>query len=151
MIKAPSLDIGFWFPRPDRGARLAQELRQRGHRVTIYHSRPVPEEHVRALYALSAYTIYPSLLEGFGIPILEAFNCGSPVLTSNITSMPEVAGGAAHLVDPYNVAHIAAAMVELVTNASLREGLRQRGFERARFFSWEKTAGIIMENLTMVL
>jgi glycosyltransferase involved in cell wall biosynthesis len=111
----------------------------------------VPAEHVRALYALSAFTIYVSLLEGFGIPILEAFNCGSPVLTSNITSMPEVAGGAAHLVDPYNVAHIAAAMVELVTNASLREGLRQRGFERARFFSWEKTAGIIMENLTMVL
>ena len=107
----------------------------------------VPETHMPALYSSASFTLYPSLLEGFGLPILEAFRCGCPVITSNVTSMPEVAGNAAYLVDPYDTQQISAGIIELAINESLRQDLIERGFERAKFFSWEKTAGIILEQL----
>ncbi len=103
----------------------------------------VPELDLPALYAGSIAFLYPSLFEGFGLPILEAQACGCPVITSNLSSMPEVAllptGGGAVLVNPYQVDDIAQAL-ELVQNRSLRSDLVKKGFENIKRFSWKKCA-----------
>lgn len=83
--------------------------------------------------------VFPSLWEGFGLPVLEAMACGTPAITSNISSMPEVAGGAALLVNPYSVGEIAAAMGEIARDGKLRSHLQAMGLARAKEFSWEKT------------
>jgi len=83
--------------------------------------------------------LFPSLWEGFGLPVLEAMACGTPVITSNLSSMPEVAGDGALLVNPYSIQEIASAMHELATDAKARSHLRQLGLARAKQFSWEKT------------
>jgi glycosyltransferase involved in cell wall biosynthesis len=83
--------------------------------------------------------VFPSLWEGFGFPVLEAMACGTPVMTSNLSSLPEVAGEAALLVNPYQVGEIAAAMQTLATDAGARSQLREAGLVRARQFSWQKT------------
>jgi glycosyltransferase involved in cell wall biosynthesis len=95
---------------------------------------------LNALYCGAHGLLFPSLYEGFGIPILEAMASGCPVLTSNITSTPEVAWDAAILVDPYSVEAIAQSMVDLADKDSLRNDLRQKGFEQIKRFSWKKTA-----------
>lgn len=83
---------------------------------------------------------YVSLFEGFGIPIVEAFRCNVPVITSNVTSMPEVAGDAALLVDPLNIDAIAAAMHNIVTDVELKNGLVDKGKTRLQKFNWQRTA-----------
>ena len=83
--------------------------------------------------------VFPSLWEGFGLPILEAMACGTPVITSNVSSMPEVAGDAAILVDPMNVSAIASAIGSIIADNSLRNDLRSRGLYRAKQFSWTTT------------
>lgn len=107
----------------------------------------IPITDMPSLYRLASFTIYPSLLEGFGFPILEAFHSGSPVLTSNLTSMPEVAGNAAYLVDPYDVQQIATGILRLSLDEALCNDLIRRGYEQATNFSWEKTARIILAQL----
>ncbi|HAL45121.1 MAG: hypothetical protein A2Y12_03425 [Planctomycetes bacterium GWF2_42_9] len=89
--------------------------------------------------------IFASLYEGFGIPILEAFSCGAPVITSNVSSMPEVGGDAALYVDPYDVDSISDSIVQMVNDAKLREKLRTAGKERIKEFTWKKTAENILE------
>ncbi len=89
----------------------------------------------------------PSLWEGFGLPVLEAMACGTPVITANISALPEVAGDAALLVDPYSVSEIADAMHSVVIDTQLRQQLREAGIERARQFSWEKTGQQTVEVL----
>ncbi|NEO88248.1 MAG: glycosyltransferase family 4 protein, partial [Spirulina sp. SIO3F2] len=84
--------------------------------------------------------VFPSLWEGFGLPVLEAMACGTPVITSNLSSLPEVAGDAAILIDPYQVHEITAAMQEIATNNQLWQSLREAGLQRAQQFSWRKTA-----------
>ena len=91
--------------------------------------------------------IFPSLCEGFGLPILEAMACGCPVITSNLSSMPEVAGQAALLIDPYSVPGIAEAMTNLSLDEELRRRLIEAGRERARGFTWEATARLTLEGL----
>jgi glycosyltransferase involved in cell wall biosynthesis len=83
--------------------------------------------------------VFPSLWEGFGLPVLEAMGCGTPVITSNLAALPEVAGDAALLVDPYNVLEIAAAMSAIATDANLSQTLRLAGFKQAKQFSWART------------
>jgi glycosyltransferase involved in cell wall biosynthesis len=83
---------------------------------------------------------YVSYFEGFGIPILEAFAAGVPVITSNVASMPEVAGHAALLVDPFQVDEIADAMKKIAEDESLREDLIEKGFQRCKTFSWDASA-----------
>lgn len=95
---------------------------------------------VAALYQSCAAFVYPSLYEGFGLPVLEAMTCGAPVITSTISSLPEVAGDAALQVDPYNVGAIAEALEALLTNPSLQADLRERGRRRAALYSWRYTA-----------
>jgi alpha-1,3-rhamnosyl/mannosyltransferase len=84
--------------------------------------------------------VYPSLYEGFGLPVLEAMACGAPVITSDRSSLPEVAGEAALLVDPEDTADLAGAMGRIAGDASLREDLRDRGKKQAKRFSWDETA-----------
>ena len=84
--------------------------------------------HARAL-------VFPSLFEGFGLPVMEAMSVGLPVITSNVSSLPEISGGATYLVDPYNVGEIAAAINCLSKDDALCAELSQKGKERAKYFS----------------
>lgn len=92
------------------------------------------------LYNSASVLLYCSLYEGFGIPILDAFLCGLPVITSNVSSMPEVAGDAAIYVDPYNVEDIEKKIKMVMEDHTLRQDLIEKGLERAKKFSWEKAA-----------
>ncbi len=107
----------------------------------------IPQNHMPTLYSTASFTLYPSLIEGFGFPILEAFRCGCPVITSNITSMPEVAGDAALLVNPYDQKQIANGILKLALEENLRNDLKQKGFERSKSFTWENTTRIILDGL----
>lgn len=98
----------------------------------------VPEADLPALYAGATAVVYPSLYEGFGLPVLEAMASGAPVITSSNTSLPEVAGDAAVLVNPHNAEEIAGAMQTVVASESLRQRMRAAGLARARQFSWER-------------
>jgi glycosyltransferase involved in cell wall biosynthesis len=96
----------------------------------------VEETRLPSLYRGAEALIFPSLYEGFGLPIVEAMACGTPVVTANVTAMPEVAGDAALLVDPSSVEEIVHAMKQVVTDKSLRQTLRDKGLARAAQFSW---------------
>jgi len=100
-------------------------------------------EVVASAYALT----FVPLFEGFGIPVLEAFACGTPVITSNTTSLPEVAGGAALLCNPYEIDSISEAMHKLSSNEELRNSLISKGLERKKAFSWDKTASILWTSI----
>jgi glycosyltransferase involved in cell wall biosynthesis len=105
----------------------------------IFTGRLKPEELYKATGSALAMT-YVSYFEGFGIPILEAFAAGIPVITSNVTSMPEVAGGAALLVDPFDTEDIANAMASITNDEQLRKELIEKGHARRKQFSWDKSA-----------
>ncbi len=107
----------------------------------------VADDDLPALYAGAMLFAYPSLYEGFGLPIVEAMACGAPVITSNASSLPEVAGEAALYFDPRDVEAMADALHRALTDASLRESLRARGFAQARRFSWEQAARELKESL----
>jgi glycosyltransferase involved in cell wall biosynthesis len=100
----------------------------------------VADEDLPALYAGAALFVYPSLYEGFGLPVIEAMACGTPVVCSSTTSLGEVAGSAACLVDPANGDSIAAGILRAAEDEELRRGLRSRGLQRAAEFSWDRTA-----------
>lgn len=100
----------------------------------------VSEEKLIHLYNEAILFALPSLYEGFGLPILEAMNCGTPVLCANTSSIPEVAGEAAVLVDPYSEDEMAEAICRVLSNISLREELCEKGLEQCKKFTWEKTA-----------
>ena len=104
-----------------------------------------PMETLAAFYRLARAFVFPSLYEGFGLPPLEAMACGAPVVTSNVSSLPEVAGGAALLVDPYDEDAIAAGIVRAVNDESLRAELIEKGRQRARTFSWKQSVRKIHE------
>jgi glycosyltransferase involved in cell wall biosynthesis len=100
----------------------------------------VPNEDLAALYQLARVSVYPSLFEGFGLPVLEAMGSGCPVVTSNCSSMPEVAGGAAVLVDPMREESIADGLGRVWEDDQLRRDLIARGRCRASSFTWESVA-----------
>jgi glycosyltransferase involved in cell wall biosynthesis len=100
----------------------------------------IADEHLPVLYGLATVFLFPSLSEGFGMPIVEAMACGAPVITSGISCMPEIAGDAAILVDPYKTDHIAAGILAMATDEGLRNGKIEQGLLNARRFSWDQTA-----------
>jgi glycosyltransferase involved in cell wall biosynthesis len=100
----------------------------------------VPEEHLSALLSSAQISLYPSLYEGFGLPVLESMACGTPVITSNRGALPEVAGDAALLVDPEDTGSIAGAISELISDNDLQDCLKTAGRKRAAEFTWQKTA-----------
>lgn len=100
----------------------------------------VADEDLPALYSGARVCAFPSLYEGFGLPVLEAMSCATPVVTSAVSSLPEVAGDAAQLVDPYDVTGLAAALHRVLTDAEERDRMIARGLARARLFTWETAA-----------
>ena len=106
----------------------------------IFIREDIRGDKLSEVYKKAEVVLYPSFIEGFGFPVLEAMSCGTSVITSNISSLPEVAGDAAILVDPNNADEIARAMKDIVENQSLRSELIRKGFEQIKKFSWQKTA-----------
>jgi glycosyltransferase involved in cell wall biosynthesis len=98
------------------------------------------DDWLPAVYAGAQMFVYPSIYEGFGLPLLEAMKSGVPVITSNVTSLPEIAGDAAHLVDPFDVSSIGAGIERLANDRELRAMLAERGLQRAAQFHWDRAA-----------
>lgn len=117
--------------------KLAQSL-EIGDKV--YFTGYVPYEHLPYFYNASDLFVYPSLYEGFGLPILEAMCCGTPVITSNVSSIPEVAGDSALLINPFDTEELAKAMSKVLEDINVKADLISRGFERSANFNWRKTA-----------
>lgn len=116
----------------------------------VHYLGYVPQVDLPGIYSLATLFAFPSLHEGFGLPLLEAMACGVPVLTSDCSAMPEVSGAAAHLVDPNSVESMADGLNDLLNSAARREWLVEQGFARAQQFSWEQTAqetAVIYEQL----
>ena len=128
---------------------LRKQVGDLGLEGRVVFSGFVPEPELPAYYRGASALLFPSLYEGFGLPIIEAMACGTPVITSKITAMPEVAAEAAILVDPYDCEHIQRAVEEVYYDKGLRNYLRDKGFARARHFSWDgvvKRTKYILEN-----
>ncbi len=111
----------------------------------------VSDETLLCLYKNAKLFVYPSLYEGFGLPPLEAMACGCPVVVSNVASLPEICGDAGFYVDPYDLSSIAEGIEKGATDEELRESLIHKGLQRARIFSWEKSANEHAEVLKEVL
>jgi glycosyltransferase involved in cell wall biosynthesis len=120
----------------DLGARM----RELGIADTVTQTGYVDDSALPALYSAAGALAYPSLYEGFGLPPLEAMACGCPVVASDAPAMPEVTGGAARIVPAEDSPAWGAALAEVLTDATMRDGLRERGLRRAAQFSWRKTA-----------
>lgn len=100
----------------------------------------IPDRDLSAIYSGALAFVYPSLYEGFGLPPLEAMQCGTPVITSNTSSLPEVVGDAGIMINPTNSDDLCQAMLDLINNSTLRHQLSQKGLDRAAQFSWSKCA-----------
>jgi hypothetical protein len=120
--------------------RVKQDIYERGLEKQILLTGYISLEELCYLYNGAKLCLFPTLYEGFGLPVLEAMACGLPVITSNISSLPEIAGDAAILVNPYVAESIAEAIVKVLTNAGLQESLKEKGLKRAALFSWNRVA-----------
>lgn len=116
--------------------RLEQDVRYIGY---------VSDEELVALYNMAEVFVYPSMYEGFGLPILEAMACGAPVVTCNVSALPEVAGNAALLIDPHDTQALVEALWRVLSEPNLKQELTGRGFEQSRKFSWKKAAQETLE------
>ena len=105
----------------------------------------IPEKEIPMVINAASLFVFPSLYEGFGIPLLEAMVCGIPLLASNVSSIPEVVGSAALLFDPYNISEMASVINRAITDGDLRQKLVQRGFGRIEKYSWKNSAKEILE------
>ena len=123
-------------------AGLIKELGLEDH---VFFTGFVSRDDLPAIYNMGRVLVFPSLYEGFGFPALEAMACGVPVVTSNISSMPEVAGDAALLVDPFKTEEIRESIYSILKDNALASDLRQRGLKRAEIFSWENTVSRTLE------
>jgi glycosyltransferase involved in cell wall biosynthesis len=130
---------------------LRRSMETSGVRQDVRFFGFVPDHTLSALYRMASVFAFPSLYEGFGLPPLEAMACGTPVVTSNISSLPEVVGDAALLVDPYNVEEIADGLARVLDDKALCSDLVARGRERVLHFSWERSVKAIHECYMRVL
>ena len=119
---------------------LAGHIERLGIQDVVHFTGYVPFEHLPAIYNLGEFFAFPSLYEGFGLPVVEAMACGIPVLTSTTSSLGEIAGDAAETIDPADTDAIANAIVRLASDQDLRRDRAERGLRRARSFSWAQTA-----------
>ncbi|OPJ63369.1 glycosyltransferase family 4 protein [Clostridium oryzae] len=111
----------------------------------VFFTGFVEEDFMPILYSAAEVFVYPSLYEGFGLPPLEAMSCGTPVITSNVSSIPEIVGDAGILIDPYDTSNLVNALGTLLENEPLKLELIDKGLNRAKLFSWEKTAEKTLE------
>jgi glycosyltransferase involved in cell wall biosynthesis len=125
--------------------RILEELKQPGLIDMFIFPGYVPHHKIPLVYNAATLFLYPSLRESFGLPILEAMACGTPVITSSTSSMPEIAGDAALLVDPYKPAELTAAMHKALTNNNLLADLKERGLKRASCFTWKASAEKLLQ------
>lgn len=130
--------MGWYYKRYYR--HLSHSIRNLGLEQDVVFTGFVPDEDLAALYNGATTFIFPSSYEGFGLPILEAMACGTPVITSNVSALPEVAGDAACLIEPRNPEQLAAAIEAVLSDPHLQRRLREGGLARAHAFSWEETA-----------
>ena len=135
---------------PPKG-RLAELLNHPKVAPRILRLEYVTDEELRALYSLAQAFLFPSLYEGFGLPILEAMTCGTPVVTSNRGAPAEVAGEAALTADPEDASEIAAALRRLFDEPGTWEHYRQAGFERVEDFNWERCARVTLDAYRAIL
>ena len=119
---------------------LAGHIEALGIKSAVHFTGYLPFEHLPAIYNLGDFFAFPSLYEGFGLPVVEAMACGIPVLTSNTSSLGEIAGDAAETIDPLDTEAMTDAIIRLATDADLRRDRSERGLQRARSFSWAQTA-----------
>lgn len=115
-------------------------IKELGLRDSVILTGYVPEADLPALYSGAICFVYPSYFEGFGLPPLEAMKCGAPVIVGNQTSLPEVVGDAAVLVDPFDIEALAAGLDKVISDSDLRAELRVKGLARAERFNWQETA-----------
>jgi len=134
-----------------KSAHVERALRAAALRREIFLLGGVPEGDLPALYNLAEASVYPSLYEGFGFPVLESMACGTPVAASNASSIPEAAGDAALLFDPHDPGAIREALSRLLEDPGLRERLSEKGRERASAFTWQRCAGMILELLREIV
>ena len=120
--------------------KLINELNLKNKVIFIRRFIDKEVQRLAQLYQAADLYVDPSLYEGFGFQVVEAMSCGTPVITSNVTSLPEVIGNAGILVSPTDINGLAQAIVRILTDSELRQTLCQKSLERARFFSWDKTA-----------
>lgn len=119
---------------------IFQEVGQLGLAADVLFAGYVPDEELPWWYRAATVFAYPSLLEGFGLPVLEAMACGVPVITSNVSALPEVTGDAALLIDPTSVGQLADALLAVLGDAKMACEMGQRGLQRAANYHWERTA-----------
>jgi glycosyltransferase involved in cell wall biosynthesis len=117
---------------------------------TVHFTGHLPLEEFAKLMGAASVFSYVPYFEGFGIPLVEAMKCGTPILSGNLTSLPEVAEKAAIYCDPFNVQDIYEKMEEISTNEQLRNELSMKGLERAKLFSWDNSAEIVWNEILKI-
>jgi glycosyltransferase involved in cell wall biosynthesis len=130
---------------------LDNELKNTNYKSDIYFLGNVSNKDIAKIVGSAFALVFPSQFEGFGIPIVEAMKAGIPVITSNISSMPEIAGNAALFVDPFNPESIADAMISLSTSQTLYDDLKIKALQRVKNFSWEQSAAKMWEEIKITL
>jgi len=144
----PLVIAGAWDDRFPEARRRAEALSLG---AQIRWLGPAPEADLPALYSGALLFVFPSLHEGFGLPVLEAMACGAPVVCSNSSSLPEVAGDAALTVDPLDTEKLASAIGQALEEERLRQELRAKGLRQAGSYSWPRTARLTIETYRRTL
>ncbi|MEH2273308.1 MAG: glycosyltransferase family 1 protein [Nostoc sp.] len=149
-----SKDYELWLVGPSDGRytpTLTAQVAELGITNQVKFLDYIPYSELPKIINEAIALVFPSLWEGFGLPVLEAMACGTPVITSNLSSLPEVAGDAAILINPYNTGEITEAMQAIATDLELRSRLSSQGITHSQQFSWEKTAKATVEVLSRYL
>ncbi|MFN5952116.1 MAG: glycosyltransferase family 4 protein [Dolichospermum sp.] len=147
-------DYELWLAGPDdqRYSPLLEiQTQELGINHLVKFLNYVPYDELPIIINQAIALVFPTLWEGFGLPVLEAMACGTPVITSNISSLPEVAGDAAILINPYHIEEITAAMKMIINDSEIRKQLSKQGLKRVNQFSWEKTGLATVEVLKQYL
>ncbi len=147
-------DYELWLAGPDdqRYSPLLEiQTQELGINHLVKFLNYVPYDELPIIINQAIALVFPTLWEGFGLPVLEAMACGTPVITSNISSLPEVAGDAAILINPYHIEEITAAMKMIINDSETRKQLSEKGLKRVNQFSWEKTGLATVEVLKQYL
>lgn len=147
-------DYELWLAGPDdqRYSPLLEiQTQELGINHLVKFLNYVPYDELPIIINQAIALVFPTLWEGFGLPVLEAMACGTPVITSNISSLPEVAGDGAILINPYHIEEITAAMKMIINDSEIRKQLSEKGLKRVNQFSWEKTGLATVEVLKQYL